>query len=196
MFLIVGLGNPGVRFAQTRHNVGFRVVDLFAERFALSWSNEDCFSWTRGTVERKTFYLLKPLTFMNLSGEGLLAFFARYGHAFEEVIVVHDELDFPPGTVRIKRGGGVAGHRGLRSIIEALGTEDFVRVRVGIGRPEGQMQIVDYVLGVPAEEERTLLEEAEKRAVDAVVCILEYGVQKAMSLFNTREGERGQKEAC
>lgn len=198
MFLVVGLGNPGKRFAETRHNVGFRVVDDVAERLGCSWKTADRFSFARGVFQGKTVYLLKPLTFMNLSGEGLLAFFAHHGHTFEDIIVVHDELDFPPGVVRIKRGGGVAGHRGLQSLVDALGSGAFIRVRVGIGKPEDKSLVVGHVLGVPEGEERTLLQMAEKRAAEAVLCILEYGPEKAMSLFNARERERqnGQKEAC
>ncbi|WP_438317917.1 aminoacyl-tRNA hydrolase [Candidatus Caldatribacterium sp. SIUC1] len=195
MFLAVGLGNPGTRFERTRHNAGFRVVDILAERLGVPWKSEDRFSWARGMVGEKTLYLLKPLTFMNLSGEGLLAFFAHHGCTFEELIVVHDELDFPPGVVRIKVGGGVAGHRGLQSIVEALGREDFVRVRVGIGKPERRELVVDHVLGVPEKEESAILEAAEKKAAEAVLCIVEWGVQRAMNVFNARE-EDGQKEAC
>lgn len=199
MFLVVGLGNPGKRFAETRHNAGFRVVELVAERLQCPWKSADRFSWARGMVGEKTVYLVKPLTFMNLSGEGLLAFFAHHGHVFEDMIVVHDELDFPPGVVRIKRGGGVAGHRGLQSLVEALGRNDFVRVRVGIGKPEEKDLVVDHVLGIPEGEERVLLEAAERKAAEAVLYILEHGVEKAMNLYNAREGKRerdGQEEAC
>lgn len=199
MFLVVGLGNPGKRFAETRHNAGFRVVDLVAECLRCPWKSADRFSWTRGMVAGKAVYLVKPLTFMNLSGEGLLAFFAHHGYAFEDIVVVHDELDFPPGVVRIKRGGGVAGHRGLQSLVEALRRNDFVRVRVGIGKPREKDLVVDHVLGIPEGEERVLLEAAEKKAAEAVLCILEHGVEKAMNIYNAREGKRqsdGQKEAC
>ncbi|MEN3202984.1 MAG: aminoacyl-tRNA hydrolase [Atribacterota bacterium] len=199
MFLVVGLGNPGKRFAETRHNAGFRVVDSVAERLGCQWKVADRFSFARGMVKDTNVYLLKPLTFMNLSGEGLLAFFAHHGHVFEEIIVVHDELDFPPGVVRVKRGGGVAGHRGLQSLVDALGRSDFIRVRVGIGKPKDKNLVVDYVLGVPEGEERELLELAERKAADAVLCILECGVEKAMNRFNAREGERqgnGQEKAC
>lgn len=199
MFLVVGLGNPGKRFAETRHNAGFRVVDCVAERLGCSWKTADRFSFARSVFGGKEVYLLKPLTFMNLSGEGLLAFFAHHGHAFEDIIVVHDELDFPPGVVRIKRGGGVAGHRGLQSLVDALGRNDFVRVRVGIGKPKEKHLIVDYVLGVPEEDERALLEAAEKKAAEAVLCILECGVEKAMNRFNARAGggrSSEQEKAC
>ncbi|MGQ9622901.1 MAG: aminoacyl-tRNA hydrolase [Candidatus Caldatribacteriaceae bacterium] len=196
MFLVVGLGNPGVKFSATRHNAGFRVLDLVTERLQLSWKHEDRFSWAKGVTGGKAAYFVKPLTFMNLSGEGLLAFFAHHECDFETIIVVHDELDFPPGVVRIKRGGGVAGHKGLQSVVEALGTEDFVRVRVGIGKPKNREEVVDHVLGIPQGEECELLKSAEKKAAEAVLCILENGVERTMSLFNTREEGHGQKEAC
>lgn len=198
MFLVVGLGNPGKRFAETRHNAGFRVVDRVAERLGCSWKSADRFSFARGTVGGKEVYLVKPLTFMNLSGEGLLAFFAHHGWVFEDIVVVHDELDFPPGTVRIKRGGGVAGHRGLQSLVDALGRSDFIRVRVGIGKPENKDLVVDHVLGVPEGEERMLLAEAEEKAAEAVLCILGEGLAKAMNLYNTRGNRQrdGQEKAC
>jgi PTH1 family peptidyl-tRNA hydrolase len=196
VFLVVGLGNPGMKFSATRHNAGFRVLDLVIERLQLSWKHEDRFSWAKGISGGKTAYFVKPLTFMNLSGEGLLAFFAHHECDFETIIVVHDELDFPPGVVRIKRGGGVAGHKGLQSVVEALGTEDFVRVRVGIGKPKNREEVVDYVLGIPQGEECELLKSAEKKAAEAVLCILENGVERTMSFFNAREERHGQKEAC
>ncbi|MCX7731147.1 MAG: aminoacyl-tRNA hydrolase [Candidatus Caldatribacterium sp.] len=170
-----------------------------AERLGCPWRTADRFSFARGMFEGKEVYLLKPLTFMNLSGEGLLAFFAHHGHTFEDIIVVHDELDFPPGVVRIKRGGGVAGHKGLQSLVDALGRNDFIRVRVGIGKPREKHLVVDYVLGIPEGDEKALLEAAEKRAVEAVLCILACGVERAMNRFNAQEGgplKGEQGEAC
>ncbi|NSW77073.1 MAG: aminoacyl-tRNA hydrolase, partial [Candidatus Atribacteria bacterium] len=157
MFLLVGLGNPGKRFAQTRHNVGFRVLERFAEDFHLRWKQEDLVEWTTWIWEDQPIYLLKPLTFMNRSGEGLRFFLTRHRFSAPELVVVHDDLDFPPGVVRIRKGGGTGGHRGVESIIATWGNPDFIRVRVGIGRPPLKEEVVEYVLGVPEGEEVRIL---------------------------------------
>lgn len=187
MFLLVGLGNPGKRFAQTRHNVGFRVLERFAEDFHLHWKQEDLVEWTTWIWEDQLIYLLKPLTFMNRSGEGLRFFLARHRFSAPELVVVHDDLDFPPGVVRIKKGGGTGGHRGVESIMATWGNPDFVRVRVGIGRPPFKEEVVEYVLGVPEGEEVGILIEGEKRAKEALCCIIKKGPERAMNCFNVSE---------
>jgi len=188
VYLIVGLGNPGEKYSHTRHNAGFRVVDRFSRQYNWKWQNiGHRLSWTKGEVEGKQVYLLKPLTYMNQSGEGLL-YFPRFKLFSEGIlIVVHDEMDFPPGVVRIKKGGGTAGHRGLNSLIETLKTDDFLRVRVGIGKPLSREEAIDYVLGVPEEEEKALLEKGEERAVSALSSILEEGWERAMNKYNAQE---------
>ncbi|HOQ67558.1 MAG TPA: aminoacyl-tRNA hydrolase [Candidatus Atribacteria bacterium] len=187
VYLIVGLGNPGEKYSLTRHNVGFRVVDRFSHQYGLTWRNSSHLSWAKGKVKGKQVYLLKPLTYMNQSGEGLLHF-PRF-HLFCEgtLIVVHDEMDFPPGVVRIKKGGGSAGHRGLDSVIETLKRDDFLRIRVGIGKPLSREKAIDYVLGIPEGEEKILLDEGEEKAVSALSSILEEGWERTMSRYNARE---------
>lgn len=180
----MGLGNPGKRFAQTRHNVGFRVLERFAEDFHLRWTQEDFFEWTTWIWEDRPIYLLKPLTFMNRSGEGLRFFLTRHRFSAPELVVVHDDLDFPPGVVRIKKGGGTGGHRGVESIVATWGNPDFIRVRVGIGRPSLKEEVVEYVLGVPEGEEGRILIEGEKKAKDALYWIIKEGLERAMNRFN------------
>ncbi|MBP9015130.1 MAG: aminoacyl-tRNA hydrolase [Candidatus Atribacteria bacterium] len=188
VYLIVGLGNPGEKYSLTRHNVGFRVVDRFSHQCYWKWRNIDHrLSWTEGEVKGNKVYLLKPLTYMNQSGEGLLYFpqFSLFSEG--ELIVVHDEMDFPPGVVRLKKGGGSAGHRGLNSLIETLKRNDFLRIRVGIGKPLSREKAIDYVLGIPEGEEKVLLDEGEKKAVSALFSILEEGWERAMNKYNVRE---------
>jgi len=188
VYLVVGLGNPGERYSLTRHNAGFRVVDRFSRQHNWEWRDiSHRLSWTKGEVKGKAVYLLKPLTYMNQSGEGLL-YFPRF-QLFSEgtLIVVHDEMDFPPGVVRIKKGGGAAGHRGLNSLIEILKRDDFLRIRVGIGKPLSREKAMDYVLGVPEGEEKVLLDEGEERAVSALSSILEEGWERTMNKYNVRE---------
>jgi PTH1 family peptidyl-tRNA hydrolase len=168
--------------------VGFRVVDRFSRQCNWKWRNIDHrLSWAEGEVKENKVYLLKPLTYMNQSGEGLLCFphFSLFSEG--EMVVVHDEMDFPPGVVRVKKGGGTAGHRGLNSLIETLGRDDFLRIRVGIGKPAIREKAVDYVLGIPEGEDKILLDEGEKKAVSALLLVLEEGWERAMNKYNARE---------
>jgi PTH1 family peptidyl-tRNA hydrolase len=170
--LIVGLGNPGPRYARTRHNVGFMVLDELARRHRATGRNEQVI-------------FLKPLTYMNLSGLAVVRALRRRRLHVEDLIVIHDELDLPVGTVRLKQGGGSAGHRGVKSIAEHVGTADFVRVRVGIGRPP-QDDAVGHVLGQPVASEEAALERAVAVAADAVESITRDGLERAMNAFNRR----------
>ena len=185
MFLLVGLGNPGEQFARTRHNVGFRVLEGLARELDLRWKRIHQVEWAGGFFHSRQVYLLKPLTFMNRSGEGLRFFLTHHRLFDAELVVVHDDLDFPPGVIRLKKGGGTGGHRGLESILAAWGDPDFIRVRVGIGRPLLKEQVVEYVLGIPEGEEAMVLAEGEKRARDALCWIIEKGVNVAMNHFNS-----------
>ena len=184
MHLVVGLGNPGQEYQWTRHNVGFRVLDDFGYRYGWKWRKAKRFAWTHGKIDGHEIYLVKPLTYMNLSGMGLLSFFSFTAKSFEKKIIVHDELDLPPGEIRISRRGGTAGHRGLYSIAEFFDIKDFIRIRVGIGKPIQKDDVVDYVLDSPGEEEHAILAESEKKAVDALICLITYDVQTAMNRFN------------
>lgn len=156
--LIVGLGNPGQQYQRTRHNAGFWLLD----RLTISWRNESRFGGetARLRLADKEPWLLKPTTFMNRSGQAVSRLATFYRIPPEAILVVHDELDLPPGTSRIKFGGGHGGHNGLRDIIQQLGSRDFYRLRLGIGRPPAGQEVVAYVLGRPAPEEQSLIDQA------------------------------------
>jgi len=190
MWLIVGLGNPGKEYASHRHNVGFMGVDalastLGADPFRSKFSGE----WTRVTKGAEEAVLLKPMTFMNLSGQSVQPAAAFFKVAPASVLVVHDELDIPFGEVRLKMGGGHAGHNGLRSIIERLGTPDFARVRIGIGRPPPDFrgEVADFVLHAFDSVERAELPAVLKRAEDAMLDVLKRGVGRATNALHAKK---------
>lgn len=166
-FVVVGLGNPGARYAWTRHNVGFLALDVLAQDFGTKFESIDSFKAEKSevTFQKQSLLLLKPQTFMNLSGESLQRLYQKYNH-FREVplVVLHDELDLPFGTVRVKLGGGDAGHNGLKSIRATLGHGDFYRIRLGIGRPaDARIEIADWVLqSFQKSDEETLLQLCSK----------------------------------
>jgi peptidyl-tRNA hydrolase, PTH1 family len=184
MWLIVGLGNPGRKYDGTRHNVGFDVVEQLAQQHQLSAfkivANAEV---AKGVVSGQEVTLVKPQTFMNLSGDAIRPIVIYSKIPLEQVVVVHDELDFEPGVVRIKIGGGHGGHNGLRSLEAHLG-RDFVRVRIGIGKPTGPG--VDYVLGKFDSASLPLIGQARIDAVAAIEAILADGPQAAMNKVNRR----------
>jgi peptidyl-tRNA hydrolase, PTH1 family len=175
--VVVGLGNPGRSYERTRHNAGYLVVEELARRHGGSWRRKKKAEFADVSVGPKNVTLLKPTTFMNLTGSALA------GHRAENLILVHDDLDLPPGDVRVKVGGGAGGHNGLRSTIQNVGP-DFVRVRVGIGRPpeKARISVTDFVLG----RMDSAVKEALPRAADAVEAVLEEGPEAAMNRFNVR----------
>lgn len=186
--LVVGLGNPGADYQNTRHNVGAAVVALLADRHggSLERSKERALVAEVRLGDRRVALAL-PQTYMNLSGESVALLVKRHGITeAERVVVVHDELDLPLGRVKIKRGGGLAGHNGLRSIKAHLHTGDFLRVRIGVGKPPSKEQGVDHVLRRPSRSERVELDIAVQEAADAVEAILADGVDAAMNRYNTR----------
>ncbi len=191
--LVVGLGNPGPRYQWTRHNVGFWVIEHLAVAesfgpFRAQFSGRAA----EGTLADKAVVLLEPLTFMNLSGLSVKAAVDHLGLEPLEVVVIHDELDLAEGDVRIKVGGGEAGHRGLRSISEQLETRDYIRVRFGIGRPPATFEgdIADFVLEARSAEDRALLMTSVARAAEAVSSIATSGVDCAMNEVNRRDPSR------
>lgn len=189
MWLIVGLGNPGREYANTRHNAGFLVVDNLSSRSGIRVGKKLKGALVgEGTLAGQRVALAKPQTFMNLSGGAAAGLLHWYKLSPADLIVVYDDKDLPPGRIRVRPDGGPAGHRGMTSVIEALGTKEFTRVRVGIGRePEGQERDdrgIGYVLAPFSKEERPLVEEALERAADAVETIISKGVERAMLQFN------------
>jgi peptidyl-tRNA hydrolase, PTH1 family len=187
MWLVVGLGNPGKKYERTRHNVGFMALDAISAKHAFPPAR-DKFSgqFARAYALTEDVALLKPQTFMNASGDSVQPAAAFLKVQLSEIVVIHDELDLPFGTVRIKKGGGHGGHNGLRSLIERLGAPDFVRVRMGIGRPPVDFKgdVADYVLGSFVGEEGEALPSLIAAAEKAVATIVKLGVQDAMNRFN------------
>ncbi len=191
MKMVVGLGNPGPRYERTRHNAGFMVIDRTAADRVAGWQNQFDGSIGRCAVGRGDVILLKPNTFMNRSGHSIGAAASYYGIEPAEVLIVHDELDLAFGTVRLKFGGGVAGHNGLRSASERLGTQDYARLRVGIGRPGPEFggSIVDYVLEAFPPGDEVELDRVLGVAADAVRQVIEDGFSVAMNRVNRRGKE-------
>jgi PTH1 family peptidyl-tRNA hydrolase len=180
--LIVGLGNPGKEYSTTRHNAGFWWVDEFMRSQNASFKADSKF---HGLVARANFqghevHLLKPQTFMNVSGRSVGAVAQFYKIEPAQILVVHDELDLPPGSAKLKLGGGHGGHNGLKDIIAHLGTKDFWRLRLGIGHPGERTEVVNYVLNAPRKEEQVLIDEAMQRAQDVATLIIEGKMEAAM----------------
>ncbi len=191
--LIIGLGNPGSRYDQTRHNIGFAAVDALARRWQVSLSMHKRFQAELG--EKRWFNdqrvkLLKPLTYMNQSGQAIRAVVDWYNLPIRSVLVIYDDLDLPVGKIRLRLSGSAGGHNGVRSAIAHLGTQDFPRLRIGIGNPpiaqEHQQDTISYVLGRSSPQEVQLLPEVMQLVVAAVELSLEQGIAKAMSLYNNR----------
>ena len=185
--LVIGLGNPGKQYARTRHNVGEETVVELARRHGDSLkSGRDNALVSEVRIGDKRAVLAFPTTFMNESGQAVRKLIKRYGFAGHEgLIVVQDELDLPPGTVRLKVGGGLGGHNGLRSITSHLGTQDYIRVRIGVGKPANKEQGADHVLKKVPTAERQLLDVAVNVAADAVEAIMSTGIDAAMNKFNS-----------
>lgn len=216
MFAVVGLGNPGARYAETRHNVGFRVVQYLAEsssksRASEQWKKKFNCCFVRSRVGGTESLLVLPQKYMNLSGEACVPLISYFGITRKELIVVHDDLDLEPGTLRCKLGGSAGGHRGVEDIAYQLGRDDFYRIRVGIGHPkrelnnrelgeqsllnaetdqrdsvETEQDVTDWVLGCPGPKEKELLEKAVPLAAEAVELLIAEGLEVAQRKFNRR----------
>jgi peptidyl-tRNA hydrolase, PTH1 family len=189
--LIAGLGNPGRDYADTRHNAGFFFIDRLAEQCKVSLKNEAKFfgKLARVPVPGKELWLLEPQTFMNRSGQGVGSLASFYKLRPEEILVVHDELDLPPGTVKIKFGGGVAGHNGLKDIAARLGSHDFWRMRIGIGHPghaDESDKVADYVLKRASREDQALIDDTIARGLAVFPEIVEGSLEAAMMKLHTK----------
>jgi PTH1 family peptidyl-tRNA hydrolase len=187
--LIVGLGNPGPEYAQTRHNAGFVLVDELAARHGGKFRSElrHKGELTRIRIGAEELWLLKPMSFMNNSGAPVRSIATFYKVPPGSILVAHDELDFPPGTVKLREGGGAGGHNGMRDVIAQLG-DAFWRLRIGIGHPGNRDAVLSYVLGRPLPEDARLINESIAAAADVVPLILAEGPQKAMNRLHTRNG--------
>lgn len=185
MWTIVGLGNPGPKYAKTRHNAGFMVIQELASRHGAALAQRELYAATRGSIEGESILLMEPLTFMNLSGKAVVRGMRKFGFAPEDLIVVTDDLDMDTGRVKIKPGGSAGGHNGIQSIIESIGYRDFVRVKVGIGR-DPRIPSEKYVLSKFRPDEKDAIEDAVMKAADMVEAIVREGVKQAMNALNRR----------
>jgi len=185
--LIVGLGNPGPDYRDTRHNIGFRVVDALARRYNIGWEvSEAGLEFGRGTIQGRAVQLLKPQCYMNRSGPPAVAFLEKFCISHREILVIHDDIDLEFGRLKIKKKGGDGGHKGIRSMMDALETGDFTRLRLGIGRSEADEDVVDHVLGQFNNREQASLTDFIDHASKAAVTVLKHGVNTAMNRFNRK----------
>jgi PTH1 family peptidyl-tRNA hydrolase len=184
-YLIVGLGNPGRQYKHSRHNVGFQIADALTERHGLKFTRRQHNAFVAdGRIERRLAVLAKPQGFMNRSGIPVAGLVRFYRIALDHLLVIYDDLDLPVGTIRLKPSGGAGGHRGMNSTIERLGSSDFPRLRVGIGRPPGQMDPAAYVLKNFDKDQQAIMAEVHDRAVAAIETWLTDGLELAMTRHN------------
>ena len=195
MYLIFGLGNPGNRYRLTRHNIGFMVLEKLAAGLEIELKQKSFNAlWGKGKIAGKNVLLAMPQTYMNLSGRAVRELLAFFKADINNLLVVHDDLDLPFGTVRLKTGGGNAGHKGLESIVENLGSSDFMRVRIGIGRPTDKARIESYVLERFEPQEEAELKPAIQAAADATSEIILSDIQTAMVKYHTKNISNLKKE--
>ena len=191
MYIIVGLGNPGKQYEHTRHNVGFEVIDRLAEKNDILMTERKHRAFCgKGLIGGQKVMLLKPQTFMNLSGESVKSAVDFYQIGTDELIVVYDDVSLSPGQLRIRRAGSAGGHNGIKNIIAQLGTQEFPRVKVGVGEKPERMDLADYVLSHFSKGEWEMMEDAFKEAADAVEVMIADGVDAAMNRFNAKKNEQ------
>ena len=189
-YLIVGLGNPGDKYAHTRHNAGFEVMDLLEKQYGVKLRKKMLQPWAAAewTDGKKKIVLCRPLTFMNNSGIAVKKLMDRYGVPAEQALILYDDIDLPPGKVRVRKSGGPGTHNGMRSIVKETGTDAFPRIRVGTGdRPAGQ-DLVNWVLGRPSGEEKPLMERAFAEAAECAAEWADAGIDAAMRMTGGRKG--------
>ncbi len=187
MKIIVGLGNPGISYRMTRHNIGFMVVDRLAKLNHTSIRTKRFKSlFGTGWIDSQQALFVKPMTFMNRSGEAVKRVADFFGSATDDLLVLHDDLDLPIGRLRFKQRGGDGGHQGVRSIIDSIGGNNFLRLKIGIGRPPEGMDPANYVLGTFGKDEQSQLDQILSEAAEAVRVMLLEGLEKAMNQFQIR----------
>lgn len=184
MKVIVGLGNPGPQYAETRHNIGFLLIDLLAQSYNLQFRAKFQGLWTEGNVEGERLLLLKPQTFMNLSGRSVSELTNFYKVLGEDLLIVHDDMDLPLGKIRLRDQGGAGGHNGIRSILAEVGSEKFWRLKLGVGRPPKEWDPASYVLSSFAEDELSQLDEVLGRAEKATNLWIKGETGRAMNLYH------------
>lgn len=194
MYIIAGLGNPGKKYENTRHNMGFIAIDLLAEEFGIKVDKLKFKSLVgEGRIAGQRVLLMKPQTYMNLSGEAIREAVNFYKIDPEELIVIYDDIDIPTGTFRIRKKGSAGTHNGMRSVVYQIQSDQFPRVRVGIGS-ETKMDLINYVVGGISKSERELLEDSLVKSAKAAACIVEKGIDKAMNEYNVRPPKKEKKE--
>jgi PTH1 family peptidyl-tRNA hydrolase len=186
--LIVGLGNPGSEYEDTRHNAGFWWIEAAARKLGATPTRDRAYHGLVARINRDTgpLWLLQPQTFMNLSGKSVAALARFFKIAPAEILVVHDELDLPPGQLKLKQGGGVAGHNGLKDILAQIGSADFWRLRIGVGHPGVKSEVVDWVLRKPHPDERKAIEECVTRSLDALPLLIDGAMDRAMMKLHVK----------
>lgn len=182
-WVVVGLGNPGAKYIKTRHNIGFRVIDLISDKHNIQLEERQLYIIGKGDFNENEIFLLKPLTFMNKSGIAVKRLISRVFVPSERLIVIHDDLDIDVGRIKIRKKGSSGGHRGVESIIQEIGTDDFIRVKIGIGR-DRNIQVEDYVLSSFKPSEEEIIDRAVVNASSAVLDIITKGIEKAMNIYN------------
>lgn len=189
MKLIVGLGNPGEKYKLSRHNVGFDVIDLFRREVTIKSTERNRFFSliTEAQLEHEELILAKPQTYMNSSGKAVSALALNYNIPVEHIYVIYDDLNLELGLLRIRRSGSAGGHKGVQSIIDSLESQNFPRLRIGIGQPPQDVDAIDYVLGDFTPEERNIIEKTEIMASEALKMILLQGIEPVMNKFNSRQ---------
>ena len=185
MYLIIGLGNPEEEYSKTRHNMGFNTINKLSQQYDIK-INKNKFDALcgEGIIEKEKVILVKPQTYMNLSGKSIIQFVNFYKISMENVIVIYDDIDVEKGQIKIRKKGGAGSHNGMKSVVEELKTGDFTRIRVGIGKPIHKDDMINYVIGAIPEEEIELLEGGTTKAKEAIVEILKNGIDIAMNKFN------------
>ncbi|MDA8239413.1 MAG: aminoacyl-tRNA hydrolase [Nitrospiraceae bacterium] len=183
MWLVVGLGNPGARYSRTRHNAGFLVVERFAAEQGLDFREKDDYRICAGPIDGERIGIIEPLTFMNRSGSAVTKVIDKYHIPPERIIVIHDDLDIPTGRLKIRRKGSSGGHKGVESIIQSIGSRDFIRVKIGIGRDD-TVPVESYVLSKFRRDELPLIRDAVAQAAESIGAIIAGGIDKAMNRYN------------
>lgn len=185
MYLIVGLGNPEKDYSNTRHNMGFNVVNQLAKQYEIE-INKNKFQglYGNGIIEQEKVTLLKPQTFMNLSGKSIREIIQFYKIEMEQLIVIYDDIDIEAGEIKIRKAGGAGTHNGMKSVVQELNSQDFKRIRVGIGKPERKEDLMQYVIGAIPKEEKEKLDEGVQFAKEAIIEIIKNGIDTAMNKFN------------
>lgn len=188
MYIIVGLGNPTKEYDKTRHNVGFSVIDVLADRIGIDVTEKKHRAICgKGILEGQKVILAKPQTFMNLSGESVRAMADFYKAALDEVIIIYDDISLEPGQLRIRSKGSAGGHNGIKNIIAHLGTQEFPRIKIGVGEKPRNMDLADYVLSRFSKGEQELMDDAFREAADAVAMMVAEGIDPAMNHFNAKK---------